>query len=97
MASDAQFEIRTYAETIGHAIVKPLFPMAWEAFVDYQFESLRLSKLDREMVTRITAAGKVPIDESEFMAMQIEVWQTLERSRERDECLTKLRGLGLVK
>jgi thymidylate synthase (FAD) len=97
MASDAQFEIRSYAETIGHAIVKPLFPMAWEAFIDYQFESLRLSKLDREMITRITATGKVPIDESEFLMLQDEAWRNLERCRERDECLVKLRELGLVK
>src|SRR3954470_18599841 len=32
----AQYEIRTYAQTIGEKVIQPLFPLVWEAFVDYQ-------------------------------------------------------------
>ncbi len=36
MDSHAQLEIRQYATTIGQQIVQPLFPLVWEAFVDYR-------------------------------------------------------------
>src|SRR4029079_18437358 len=36
MDSHAQLEIRQYATTIGERIVQPLFPLVWEAFVDYR-------------------------------------------------------------
>ena len=36
MDSHAQEEIRLYATTIGEQIVKPLFPIVWEAFEDYR-------------------------------------------------------------
>src|SRR5512141_1588779 len=43
----AQQEIRAYAEVIGRELVKPLFPLVWEAFEDYQVQSLELSRLDQ--------------------------------------------------
>ena len=45
MDSHAQLEIREYATTIGEQIIKPLFPVVWEAFEDYRMgstSSLRL-------------------------------------------------------
>ena len=36
MDSHAQWEIRSYATTIGEQIVRPLFPLVWEAFDDYR-------------------------------------------------------------
>ena len=45
LASDAQKEIREYANVIA-GIVKLLFPIVWEVFVDYSFCSSRLSRLD---------------------------------------------------
>jgi thymidylate synthase (FAD) len=96
MDSHAQLEIRRYAETIGHQIVAPLFPLVWEAFIDYRMEAVRLTRLDREVIRRLAAAGHAPATEADFLAAQDSSWRDLERCRERDECLAKLRDLGLV-
>jgi thymidylate synthase (FAD) len=47
----AQYEIRVYAEAIG-LIVQRLAPVAYEAFVDYVREGVRLSRVEREIVAR---------------------------------------------
>ncbi len=96
MDAHAQLEIRRYAETIGQDIVAPLFPLVWEAFLDYRMEAVRLTRLDREVIRRLTAAGRTPASEEDFLAAQDPSWRDLERCRERDECLAKLRDLGLV-
>ena len=46
----AQWEIAQYARTMGEQIVQPLFPLAWEAFVDYRVEGLELSRLEQVIV-----------------------------------------------
>jgi thymidylate synthase (FAD) len=95
MEPHAQLEIRRYAETIGQEIVAPLFPLVWEAFLDYRMEAIRLTRLDREVIRRLAAAGQLPASEENFLAAQDPSWRDLERCRERDECLAKLRDLGL--
>ncbi len=97
MDAHAQLEIRRYAETIGHEIVAPLFPLVWEAFIDYRMEAVRLTRLDREVIRRLASTGLgMPASEEAFLAAQDSTWLGLERCRERDECLAKLRDLGLV-
>ncbi len=101
MDSHAQLEIRDYATTIGEQIVKPLFPLVWEAFVDYRREGQFLSRLDRGVIQRLasTAAERglaPPYSEELFLEVQDESWRELKRSRERDECAGKLRSLGLL-
>lgn len=101
MDSHAQLEIRDYATTIGEQIVKPLFPLVWEAFVDYRREGQFLSRLDRGVIQRLasTAAERglaPPYSEGLFLEVQDESWRELKRSRERDECARKLRSLGLL-
>ena len=96
MDAHAQLEIRRYATTIGEEIVRPLFPLVWEAFVDYRLEALRLTRLDREVIRRLAGAGAVPADRTAFLAAQDPSWSGLDRCRERDECWAKLLGLGLV-
>jgi thymidylate synthase (FAD) len=100
MDSHAQLEIRRYAETIGHQIVQPLFPLVWEAFVDYRLEAMRLTKLDRDVIQRLAARSAkhgLPAAHADFLAAQDPSWTPLERCRERDECLGKLVALGLVR
>lgn len=99
MDDHAQLEIRTYARTIGEEILRPLFPIVWEAFVDYRMESMNLSRLDVAVVQRLaaTTGRSGPWSESDFVAAQDESWKELTRCREREECLDKLRRLGLVK
>jgi thymidylate synthase (FAD) len=99
MDPHAQLEIRRYSETIGHEIVKPLFPLVWEAFLDYRVEALRLTKLDCGVIQRLAAKSGskgMPASQADFLAAQDPSWTGLERCRERDECLEKLVSLGLV-
>ncbi len=101
MDEHAQQEIREYATTIGEQIVRPLFPLVWEAFVDYRRRSLFLSRLDCEVIQRLmaraAAEGQVPpFSIEQFLAVQDPSWASLQRCRERDECLQKLQRLGLV-
>ncbi|MBR4104488.1 MAG: FAD-dependent thymidylate synthase, partial [Thermoguttaceae bacterium] len=46
MEKHAQLEIREYATTIGEKIVRPLFPIAYDAFVDYNLGAQTLSRLE---------------------------------------------------
>lgn len=101
MDSHAQLEIRQYATAIGEKIVKPLFPVVWEAFLDYRFQSTSLSRIEQEVIQRLMAnAAKLgaspPFAEAAFLEAQDESWKALNRSRERDECVEKLRKLGIV-
>jgi len=101
MDHHAQLEIREYATTIGEQIVKPLFPIAWEAFTDYRMGATYLTRLDTEVVLRLTTLASEqnaapPFPQELFLQAQDPAWQSLKRSRERDECLSKLQRMGLV-
>jgi thymidylate synthase (FAD) len=100
MDPHAQSEIRSYAATIGEQIVQPLFPLVWEAFVDYRLEAMFLSRLDRQVIERLSerlaAAGHAAANEEDFLAVQDPTWRDLARCRERDECREKLVQLGLL-
>ena len=76
--------------------MKPLFPLVWEAFVDYRLEATRLTRLEGEVIRRLAATAAVPADREAFLAAQDPTWQGLDRCRERDECWSKLAALGLV-
>jgi thymidylate synthase ThyX len=97
----AQKEIRDYATTIGIKIIKPLFPIAWEAFEDYRLRAMFLTKLDVGVIQRLI---KIPrpngepqgYPEPDFLEAQDPSWKDLKRCRERDECFEKLARLGLV-
>jgi thymidylate synthase (FAD) len=94
------FEIRSYATTIGEQIVRPLFPLVWEAFVDFRLEATYLTRLDRGVIQRLlahlTEQGRAKATEEDFLAAQDSSWRELSRSRERDECRAKLVELGLL-
>ena len=97
MDHHAQLEIRNYATAIGEQIIQPLFPVVWEAFLDYRMQSMHLTRLDIEVIQRLSAAGAAsPFSEDDFMAAQDPAWASLKRSRERDECRSKLQRLGLM-
>lgn len=102
MDSHAQEEIRLYATAIGHEIVRPLFPVVWEAFEDYRIGGSSLSRLELEVIQRLTAHGAAtqtapPYSETDFLNVQDKSWIDLARCRERDECRQKLIGLGLLR
>ena len=102
MDSHAQLEIRDYATTLGEQIVKPLFPLVWEAFIDYRLGSDSMSRLEREVTQRLMSVAATrglvpPLSDELFREVQDESWRGLTRSRERDECATKLQSLGILK
>ena len=102
MDSHAQLEIRQYATTIGEQIVAKLFPIVWEAFIDYRRDAMALSRLESGVIQRLTQLSashgvSLPASEELFLEAQDEQWRPLQRSRERDECREKLADLGLVK
>lgn len=101
MDSHAQQEIRDYARTIGEQIVRPLFPVVWEAFLDYRVHASFLTRLDSTVIQRLMANAArdgiaPPYSQEAFLEAQDESWKPLTRSRERDECLQKLIRLGIV-
>jgi thymidylate synthase (FAD) len=75
-----------------------LFPLVWEAFLDYRVEAMRLTRLDQEVIRRLAGrcGASLPASHADFLAAQDPAWRDLARSRERDECLAKLVALGLV-
>jgi thymidylate synthase (FAD) len=97
MDSHAQLEIRQYAAAIGEGIVQPLLPLVWEAFVDYRQQGLFLTRLDCEVIRRLSerAAGR-QASEEDFLAVQDATWRDMTRCRERDECREKLARLGIL-
>jgi len=97
MDPHAQWEIAEYAKVIGREIVAPLFPLTWEAFLDYRIEGMMLTRLDCEVITRLVARGRLPAEEQDFLEAQDPTWRELARCRERDECLEKLKRLGIVR
>ncbi|MBT5019551.1 MAG: FAD-dependent thymidylate synthase [Planctomicrobium sp.] len=102
MDSHAQLEIREFATTIGEQIVKPLFPIAWEAFQDYRANAMFLTRLDVEVIQRMQLFANEnklvpPFEESTFLECQDPSWKDLQRSRERNECRAKLVRFGIMK
>lgn len=97
MEKHAQLEIREYATTIGEKIVRPLFPIAYDAFVDYNLGAQTLSRLEQETIARLAATKPLPASVADFLECGDPSWRGLERCRERDEALEKLTRLGLVR
>jgi len=102
MDSHAQLEIRQYATTIGEQIVAKLFPVVWEAFIDYRRDAMALSGLESGVIQKLSQlvaakGASLPAGNELFLEAQAEQWKALSRSRERDECREKLVLLGLVK
>jgi thymidylate synthase (FAD) len=96
MDTHAQEEIRDYAKVIGEQIVARWVPIAWEAFLDYQFHSTGLTRLELAVVRAVASGDK----DAAMRAAAGYGW--LERgaggiktNRERAECEAKLRDLGL--
>jgi len=96
MDAHAQLEIRRYAETIGEQIVSRWVPLTWEAFKDYRFNQMNLSRQDQELLS-LLVAGKQQVA-MEWCAEQGWVKMKDERtilSREAEEFADKLSVLGL--
>lgn len=77
MDEHAQQEIRSYSLTIGEQIVAKLFPLVWEAFVDYRLRSVSLTRLEVEVVQRLAQRPRGADrgwNEADFLASQDPTW-----------------------
>ena len=98
MDSHAQLEIRSYADIIGHQIVRRWVPLVWEAFNDYVLKKVVLTALDQEMLHVKLLGG---VGRATSLAIKIG-WLTFDGdddtphySREMDEYKYKLERLGM--
>lgn len=96
MDRHAQLEIRSYANVIGNEIVSRWCPVTWEAFQDYRFEALTLTRIEREIIRHLASgdldgAGRVAADSGWLSAGE----KGLKVNREREELEAKLAALGL--
>ncbi len=89
--SHAQYEIRVYAQAMAR-IVKDLFPIAYEAFEDYQLNSLTLSGLEIKLLQNhydLLCLGESHLKEK--------IMKVIKNSREADEFIVKLKQIGFMK
>ena len=85
MDSHAQLEIRQYAQTIGEQIVRPLFPIVWEAFRDYRTNAMYLTWHEVEILRSVLSVAAYSKDK----VLKI-VDEHLTNKRERKEAFDKL-------
>lgn len=83
MDNHAQWEIRQYAQCIGYNIIKPLFPLAWEAFEDYKLLGMHLSNIEVNVISNYITNGGSAEQAVDF----------IENNREKAEALDKLRRI----
>jgi thymidylate synthase (FAD) len=96
MAWNAQYEIREYANVIGHQIVAKWVPVTWQAFLDYRMNALTFSNFELDMLS-VIATGKT---EAALEKMKDRGWLRLKKSKlepnlEAQEFAEKLKRLGL--
>ena len=70
MEPNAQWEIRRYAVTIAEEIVRPLFPVTYEAFLDYDLGAVSRRAWKQGVISRLSASGKIPASSTDFLAAQ---------------------------
>ena len=97
MDTHAQQEIRDYARVIGEEIVAKWCPFAWEAFLDYQFHSVGLTRLEQVVIRAVSGGDKeAALGEAKNFGWLDRGEKGLKTNRERAECESKLEGLGLA-
>jgi flavin-dependent thymidylate synthase len=96
MDSHAQQEIRDYASVIGEQIVAKWCPFAWEAFLDYQFHSVGLTRLEQAVIRSASSGDRAAALATAKQFGWLERGEKgLKTNRERAECEAKLADLGL--
>jgi thymidylate synthase (FAD) len=96
MDNHAQFEIRSYANVIGHEIVRRWCPIVWEAFIDYRLRGSTLTRLEIDVI-RAIQSGKP--DHACKLAVKFGILpppgQEVKRNREREDLEAKLALLNI--
>jgi thymidylate synthase (FAD) len=97
MDSHAQLEIRQYATAIGEQVVAKWCPVTWEAFLDYELNSVSLSQLEAKLLSAMIASDKArAVDLAREARWLEETAEGLRPNRERREFEAKLREFGLT-
>lgn len=96
MDEHAQFEIRSYANIIGHKIIAKLFPITWKAFFDYQLNAITLTSRDIQMINMSALhCGEEIIKENLFNWFDLNDDGTLKSNLERIEFENKAKKLKI--
>src|SRR5215510_1659491 len=98
MDAHAQQEIRAYAVIIGEEIVAKWVPIVWEAFLDYRWHAVQLSRIEAEIIGALNS--KDP-EHARNLATKYGLLNhrkdgSLAPNRERTELEAKLRIFGLT-
>ena len=97
MHPHAQFEIRSYANVIGHEIVRRWCPTVWEAFIDYKLQGSKLSRLEIDIIRAIQSGQP---DQARELAVKFGILpplgQEIKRNREREDLELKLTLLNIA-
>lgn len=95
MEEHAQYEIRRYANIIGHEIVAKWCPIAWEAFLDYRVNSSQFRNIEIEIIKcSLTGDNSKAIDLAKSIGW-IKPDGEIKKSFERGEFEQKLKKLGI--
>jgi thymidylate synthase (FAD) len=96
MDSHAQFEIRSYANVIGHEIVRRWCPIVWEAFIDYKMRGSTLTRLEIDIIRAIQSGNA---EQARELAVKFGLLpppgQEIKRNREREDLEAKLMLLNI--
>jgi len=97
MSPNAQYEIRQYANTIGHQIVSKWVPLTWEAFLDYRLNAMSLSEIEIGFLALLYSGRQKEL----LKQMQAKGWlkkhdKYWKENREGKEFAAKLDRLGMV-
>ena len=71
----AQYEIRSYAETISNNIVCPWVPMCWHAYDDYVKQGVTLSSMELDVLQRILNGESIPKDSIGMSTREVNEFQ----------------------
>jgi thymidylate synthase (FAD) len=96
MDEHAQFEIRSYANVIGHEIVRRWCPIVWDAFTDYRLHGSSLTRLEIDIIRAIQSGNS---EQARELAAQYGLLpppgQEVKRNREREDLEAKLTMLNI--
>jgi thymidylate synthase (FAD) len=96
MHHHAQFEIRSYANVIGHEVVRRWCPTVWDAFIDYKLQGSKLTRLEIDIIRAIQSGNP---EHGRELAVKFGILpppgQEIKRNREREDLEAKLTLLGI--
>ncbi|MCL4367458.1 FAD-dependent thymidylate synthase [Patescibacteria group bacterium] len=93
MDSHAQHEIRVYAEAMGK-IIKDSFPIAWQAFEDYELNAKKFTGPELEIL-KLLFTGKKQVSAEDVIRLADGIGLT--NRREKAEMIEKFVKAGIVK